>query len=89
MLPKKYGDDGWYDAGAEGTIELDGRDAWINPGSVGESRVKGDPRAFYALYRPPPVDTVTFVRLTYRAEAVGRECERLDIPVRPAWRTRS
>lgn len=81
------GDDGWYDAGGEeGTIALEGRDAWINPGSVGESRVKDDPRAFYALYHPPPVDTITFVRLDYRAEAVGRECERVDIPVRPAWR---
>ncbi len=81
------GDDGWYDAGAEaGVIALDGRDAWINPGSVGESRVKGDPRAFYAVY-DPGADTVEFVRLPYRAEAVGRECERVDIPVRPAWRT--
>lgn len=81
------GEDGWYDAGAEeGVIELKGRDAWINPGSVGESRVKGDPRAFYAVY-DPDADTVEFIRLKYAAEAVGRECERVDIPVRPAWRT--
>jgi len=78
---------GWQDVTPEGTIELDGRDAWINPGSVGESRVKGDPRAFYCLYHPPPTDAIEFVRLAYRAEAVGRECERIGIPVRPAWRT--
>jgi len=81
------GDDGWFDAGAEeGVIPLEGRDAWINPGSVGESRVKGDPRAFYAVY-DPDADTIEFIRLTYAAETVGRECERVDIPVRPAWRT--
>lgn len=78
--------DGWQDIPPEGTIPLNGRDAWINPGSVGESRVKGDPRAFYCLYHPPPDDSVTFIRLPYRADAVGRECERVGIAVRPAWR---
>lgn len=78
-------DGGWQDVTPEGTIELGGRDAWINPGSVGESRVKGDPRAFYCLYHPD-ADAIEFVRLAYRAEAVGRECERVGIPVRPAWR---
>lgn len=76
---------GWLTLPTEGTAELGGRDAWINPGSVGESRVKGDRRAFYAVYHPAPRDTITFVRIEYETRGVRTACEQLGLTVRPAW----
>ena len=75
----------WLTLPPEGVIHLGGMDAWINPGSVGESRVKGDQRAFYAIYHPPPTDTITFVRLGYDVSPVRRACERAELAIRPAW----
>ena len=69
---------------AEAEIALEGRDAWINPGSVGESRIPDDPRAFYCLYWPPPVDRLRFRRIEYPVVSVRRALEgRYD--VLPAW----
>jgi len=49
-----------------GAIEgLEGRKAAINPGSVGQPRFCGDPRASYAIYDG---DRLTFHRVTYDVE---------------------
>lgn len=79
-------DGGWRNAGCTGEILLDGHDAWINPGSVGESRVAGDSRAFYGLYWPGESgDRLRFRRVEYDTSALrGALCKRYY--VMPAWR---
>lgn len=78
-----HGPSGWQRHPPVGVVSLDGRMAWINPGSVGESRVIGDPRAHYAIH-DIDADTIEFRRVAYDVGAV-RMASRPHYEILPAW----
>jgi len=65
-------------------VDIGDRHAWINPGSVGESRVAGDPRAHYAL-----LDTarrrLEFRRVSYPVKPVRLAARAAGYHILPAW----
>lgn len=67
-------------------VDLGERHAWLNPGSVGESRVSTDPRAHYALL---DVDTrrIEFRRVAYPIRPVRFAARSAGYEVLPAWRS--
>lgn len=77
----------WQSASPTGTVWLGGRSAWINPGSVGASRVRGDGRAFYAIYWPGESDEerVEFAAVEYDIDSVRIAARSGGYPVQAAW----
>jgi predicted phosphodiesterase len=66
------------------TLELRGRRALVNPGSVGQPR-DGDPRASYLVWEPE-ADRVTWHRVDYDVEAVQRSMREAGLPASLAAR---
>lgn len=61
------------------TLELDGRRALVNPGSVGQPR-DGDPNASYLLWEPE-AQRVRWRRVAYDIEAVQRLMREAGLPL--------
>ena len=60
------------------SLELAGRRALVNPGSVGQPR-DGDPRAAYLVWEPE-ADRVTWHRVAYDIAAVQRQMRAAGLP---------
>ena len=60
------------------SLELEGRRALVNPGSVGQPR-DGDPDASYMIWEPD-ADRVTWHRVAYDVGAVQREMREAGLP---------
>ena len=60
------------------TLDLQGRSALVNPGSVGQPR-DGDPRASYLVWEPENA-RVTWQRVAYDIEAVQRSMREAGLP---------
>jgi predicted phosphodiesterase len=60
------------------TLELQGRRALVNPGSVGQPR-DGDPDASYLIWEPE-LDRVTWRRVPYDVAAVQRAMREVGLP---------
>lgn len=76
----------WVRRHPDGAIHIP-HDGWINPGSVGESRVVDDARAHYALWDPVRRE-VSFRRVKYPTRGV-RMAARGRYELLPAWRSDS
>jgi diadenosine tetraphosphatase ApaH/serine/threonine PP2A family protein phosphatase len=59
-------------------LELRGRRALLNPGSVGQPR-DGDARASYAIYEPER-DRISWHRVAYDVEPVQAQMQRAGLP---------
>ena len=66
------------------TLQLEGRRALVNPGSVGQPR-DGDPEASYLLWEPD-ADRVTWRRVAYDVAAVQRSMREAGLPASLAAR---
>ena len=69
------------------TLELGGRRALVNPGSVGQPR-DGDPDASYLVW-DPDAERVTWHRVRYDVAAVQRAMREAGLPLSLAWRSGS
>ena len=61
-----------------GSLELEGRRALVNPGSVGQPR-DGDPDASYLIWEPE-AERVTWRRVPYDVAAVQRQMREAGLP---------